>query len=152
MSDISPLLAISAAVQSGAATVGSGGAQTPADAFGLEFQDLLRIVLTQLTYQDPLKPMESFEFVSQLAQFSQIQQTQTMSERILGILQAQATNQATSVLGRVIDVPAGAGILSGRVKSISFSSGEPTITIETSDGRTVSNLALSSVSRIAVED
>lgn len=150
MSDLSPLAALSAFGQTSA--TGTAALQTPADAFGLEFQDLLRIVLTQLTYQDPLKPMESFEFVSQLAQFSQIQQTQTMSERILGILQAQATNQATSVLGRIVDVPAGAAVLSGRVQSISFSTGEPRLTIETADGRTISNLALTSVSRIAVED
>jgi flagellar basal-body rod modification protein FlgD len=126
--------------------------RTAADAFGVGFQDLLRIVLTQLTFQDPLKPLESFEFVSQLAQFTQIQQTQGMSDNILGLLQAQATNQATGVLGRIVDVPAGAGVLSGRVTSIAFAAGEPRLTIQTSDGRTISNLALSSVSRIAVEN
>jgi len=126
--------------------------QVATNAFGLQFEDLLRIVLTQLTYQDPLKPMESFEFVSQLAQFSQIQQTQTMSDRIAGILQAQATNQATGVLGRIVDVPAGQGVLSGRVTSITFDSGEPRLTIETSSNNTISNIALSSVTRIGVED
>src|SRR5215470_6146217 len=115
---------------------------TATSAFGMGFEDLLRIVLTQLTYQDPLKPMESFEFVSQLAQFSQIQQTQTMSDRIAGILQAQATNQATGVLGRIVDVPAGQGVLSGRVTSITFDSGEPRLTIETSNNNTISNIAL----------
>lgn len=134
--------------QPGASAVG----QAATDAFGLGFEDLLRIVLTQLTYQDPLKPMENFEFVSQLAQFSQIQQTQTMSERLLAILQAEATNQATSVLGRTVDIPAGAATLSGRVISVSFQSGGPRLTIQTSDNRTVSDIALSSVSRIAVED
>jgi flagellar basal-body rod modification protein FlgD len=134
------------------ATSASTSTQTATDAFGVGFEDLLRIVLTQLTYQDPLKPMENFEFVSQLAQFSQIQQTQTMSERILGLLQAQAANQAASVLGRIVDVPAGQATISGRVDSISFKSGEPRLTIETADGRTISNIALSSVSRIAVED
>lgn len=95
-----------------------GVEQTATNAFGLGFEDLLRIVLTQLTYQDPLKPVENFEFVSQLAQFSQIQQTQTMSDRILGILQAQATNQATGVLGRVVDIPSGAGSsLAGSLQS-----------------------------------
>jgi flagellar basal-body rod modification protein FlgD len=138
--------------------IGDGAVAPPAvgqsanDAFGLAFEDLLRIVLTQLTYQDPLKPMENFEFVSQLAQFSQIQQGQTMNERILGILQAQATNQATGVLGRVVDVPTGAVTLSGRVVSVSFQSGGPRLTIETADNRTVSDISLSSVSRIGLED
>lgn len=138
------------------AEVSAIGSPTTADpaanAFGIGFQDLLRIVLTQLTYQDPLKPLESFEFVSQLAQFSQIQQTQTMSERVLGLLQAEATNQATSLLGRIVDVPAGAALISGRVESISFASGEPQLTIKTGDGRTISSIALSTVSRIGVEN
>lgn len=123
--------------------------QQATNAFGLGFQDLLRIVLTQLTYQDPLKPVENFEFVSQLAQFSQIQQTQTMSDRILGILQAQATNQAASVLGRIVDIPSGDNIQSGRVESITFQNGEPRLTIKTASGTTIPNLALGSVSRIA---
>lgn len=123
--------------------------QQATNAFGLGFQDLLRIVLTQLTYQDPLKPVENFEFVSQLAQFSQIQQTQTMSDRVLGILQAQATNQAASVLGRIVDVSSGNNIQSGRVESITFQNGEPRLTIRTASGTTISDLALGSVSRIA---
>lgn len=141
-----------AAIGDSAAQPPSSVGQTATDAFGLQFEDLLRIVLTQLTYQDPLKPMENFEFVSQLAQFSQIQQTQTMSERVLGLLQAQATNQATGVLGRIVDVPAGVATLSGRVVAVSFASGGPRLTIETSDNRTISDIALSTVSRIAVED
>ena len=124
--------------------------QTAADAFGLNFEDLLRIVLTQLTYQDPLKPVDNFEFVSQLAQFSQIQQTQTMSDRLLALLQGAATSQATGLLGRVVDIPAGPAVLTGQVISVSFQSGEPRLTIETPDARTISNIALSSVSRIAV--
>ena len=127
-------------------------ATTANNAFGLGFEDLLRIVLTQLTYQDPLKPMDNFEFVSQLAQFSQIQQTQTMSDRVLALLQAQATNQATGVLGRFVDVPSGTAVVTGKVTSVSFQSGEPQITIETRDGRTISGISLTSVSRIGLDE
>lgn len=130
----------------------TGVDQTVSNAFGLGFEDLLRIVLTQLTYQDPLKPVDNFEFVSQLAQFSQIQQTQTMSDRVLGLLQAQATNQATSVLGRFVDIPSGAAMLTGKVTSVSFQTGEPQLTIETRDGRTLSGIALTSVSRIGSDE
>ena len=131
----------------------AGGANGPlenaaSNAFGLGFEDLLRIVLTQLTYQDPLKPIENFEFVSQLAQFTQIQQTQTMSERMLGVLQAEATSQATTLLGRTVDIPSGPVTISGRVTSVAFQDGEPRLTIETTDDRTISNISLTSVSRI----
>src|SRR5690606_26583966 len=74
------------------------------DAFGLGFESLLQIVLTQLTYQDPLKPMENFEFVSRLAQFSQIQQTQDMARSLETLVSAQATAQAASLLGKEVDI------------------------------------------------
>ena len=125
---------------------------TASDAFGLGFEDLLKIVLTQLTYQDPLKPMDNAEFVSQLAQFTQIQQTQTMSDRMLGMLQAQATGQATTLLGKKVDIPAGATVLNGTVTSITFQSGDPRITIQTTDGQTISNIGLASVTRVTEGD
>lgn len=132
----------------------SGSSTTPStstqatDAFGLSFDQLLKIVLTQLTYQDPLKPMDNFQFVSQLAQFSQIQQSQEMVESLATLARAQATNQAAALLGKVVDVDAGPGTLSGEVTAISFAGGTPTLTIETADGQTVSGLQLASVSQI----
>lgn len=125
--------------------------QATDDAFGLAFEDLLNIVLTQLTFQDPLKPIENFEFVSQLAQFSQIQQTQTMSDRMLALVQAEGTMQATSLLGRTIDVPqlGSSGIITGRVTSVSFRNGEPRITlVQTSGinaGSSVSDINLTNI-------
>lgn len=126
----------------------NGLQETATNAFGLGFESLLQIVLTQLTYQDPLKPIENFEFVSQLAQFSQIQQTETMSDRLLGILQAEATTQATSLLGRDVDVPAGPTTLTGRVTTIAFENGDARLSIITPDGRTISNIGLSSISQV----
>jgi flagellar basal-body rod modification protein FlgD len=126
--------------------------RTATNAFGVGFEDLLRIILTQLTYQDPLKPIENYEFVSQLAQFSQIQQTETGNERLQGILQSQSTMQAASLLGRRVDIPSGSGVLTGRVVSVSFINGAASLTIETSNPTTtIGNIAITSVSRIAEE-
>ena len=69
---------------------------------GLNFESLLKIILTQLTYQDPLKPMDNFQFVSQLAQFSQIQQGQVMTDKLGALVTSQTTFQATSLLGRQV--------------------------------------------------
>lgn len=122
--------------------------EAAASAFGLGFDALLKIILTQLTYQDPLKPMDNFEFVSQLAQFSQIQQGQTANERLELLVSAQATNQATGLLGRRVDIPAGAATLSGVVTAIALNNGAPTVTLETDDKRTVSGIAISSIAQV----
>jgi len=129
-------------------SVAAPDAQTAVDAFGLGFEDLLKIVLTQLTYQDPLKPMENFEFVSQLAQFSQIQQTQDMASSLQTLVAAQSTSQAAGLLGKVVDVPAGQTTLSGKVTAIAFGADGPSLTILTDSGQSISNISLSAVAQI----
>lgn len=117
-------------------------------AYGLDFQSLLKIILTQLTYQDPLKPLDNFQFVSQLAQFSQLQQSQTLNDQVTNLLAAQATTQATGMLGKTVDVNSSGTTLSGVVQSISFVTGAPELTIKTADGQIIANLAISNVSLI----
>jgi flagellar basal-body rod modification protein FlgD len=134
-----------------ATSASTSNAQAASNAFGLGFDSLLKIILTQLTYQDPLKPMENFEFVSQLAQFSQIQQGQVMSDYLGQLVSAQATAQATGLLGRKVDIASGtsgSAALTGTVTAVSFSSGSPEITIKTSDGQTIANIALTAVNQI----
>jgi flagellar basal-body rod modification protein FlgD len=117
-------------------------------AFGLGFDSLLRIILTQLTYQDPLKPMDNFQFVSQLAQFSQVQQGQAMSDRLNQILASTVTVQATGLLGKRVDIPAGAATLTGKVVGIAFANGTPTATVETDKGQTISSVAIGTITQI----
>jgi flagellar basal-body rod modification protein FlgD len=117
-------------------------------AFGLGFDALLKIILTQLTYQDPLKPMDNFQFVSQLAQFSQIQIGQTTNERLQSLVTAQANAQASGLLGQKVDIGAGAALITGKVTSITFDNGEPRITITAAGGQTISNIVLSSITQI----
>ena len=124
----------------------SNGSAT--DAFGLGFEDLLKIVLTQLTYQDPLKPMDNFEFVSQLAQFSQIQQTQAMSDALQTLVTAQASSQAASLLGKRVDISGTTTTLTGTVEAIAFGQDGPTISITTAQGQTISGIALNAILQI----
>ncbi|WP_341209494.1 flagellar hook capping FlgD N-terminal domain-containing protein [uncultured Sphingomonas sp.] len=138
-------------VGAGGATTGTTGASTQTaatNAFGLGFDSLLKIILTQLTYQDPLKPMDNFQFVSQLAQFSQIQIGQTGNDRLASLVTAQATMQAAGLFGRTIDLLADGATVSGKVTAVALASGEPKLTIETDDKRTIAGLALGSVSQI----
>ena len=125
---------------------GTQGAAT--SAFGLSFDSLLKIILTQLTYQDPLKPMDNFQFVSQLAQFSQIQLGQTTNDKLGTLVTAQGTAQAAGLLGRIVDIPSGSAVISGKVTAISFANGDPQLTITTGDQQTISGLSLANVSQI----
>lgn len=135
-------------------TTGNGDAsQAATSAFGLGFDALLKIILTQLTYQDPLKPMDNFEFVSQLAQFSQIQQGQTANDRLESLVSAQATGQATGLLGTEVDVNTVDGMVTGKVIAVTFDNGVPRITIEPIGGSgATSGLSISDVIQVRQGD
>lgn len=123
-------------------------AATAQDAFGLSFQSLLSIILTQLTYQDPLKPVDNFQFVSQLAQFSQLQQSQTLNDQITNLIATQSATQATGLLGRTVDYTFGQSTLSGTVQAIALSSGTPTVTIKTTGGQTIAGISIANITQV----
>lgn len=148
-------MAITALAAASTTTPASGGTNTGSSAtsaFGLGFDSLLKIILTQLTYQDPLKPMDNFQFVSQLAQFSQIQIGQSTNEKLDTLVAAQGNLQATNLLGRQVDIGTGTSLVTGTVTAIAFESGAPRLTVETSTGQTISSVSLASISQIREGD
>jgi len=117
--------------------------------FGLDFQSMLKIILTQLTYQDPLKPLDNFEFVSQLGQFAQLQQSQTLNDSINTLLASQAATQAAGLLGKTVDISQTSGTtVSGTVTAVSFATGTPQITIKTPDDQTISGISIANIAQI----
>ena len=136
------------ATDSAAAASNTSTSNAATSAFGLSFDSLLKIILTQLTYQDPLKPMDNFQFVSQLAQFSQIQIGQTTNDKLESLVTAQSNIQATGLLGRTVDIGTGASLISGKVTSLAFDNGNSSITIKTANGSTISGISISGITQI----
>ena len=75
----------------------------------LDRDDFLQLLITKLQYQDPLSPMEDSDFVAQLAQFSNLEQMNNLSDGIresnqIGFLQTQSLNNvmASGLIGREI--------------------------------------------------
>ena len=62
-----------------------------------DFQTFLTLLTTQLRNQDPLKPMESTEFVSQLANFSAVEQQVQTNTRLENILTALTGDSASGL-------------------------------------------------------
>ena len=52
-----------------------------------DFATFLTLLTTQMRNQDPLKPMDSTEFVAQLASFSAVEQQIRANDRLDGILE-----------------------------------------------------------------
>jgi flagellar basal-body rod modification protein FlgD len=110
-------------MSSPANTVNTTG-QPPVASQTLNQADFLKLLVTQMSSQDPLNPESDTDFAAQLAQFSSLQATQTMS----GNLQ---TIQATGLIGQTVSVtPASGGsAVSGVVTSVQVAAGTPEIVI-----------------------
>lgn len=74
-----------------------------------DFETFLTLLTTQMKNQDPLKPMDSTEFVAQLASFSAVEQQVRANERldgILGVLSGGSPAGLAEWIGKEVEVAA----------------------------------------------
>jgi flagellar basal-body rod modification protein FlgD len=62
----------------------------------------MKLLITQLQNQNPLEPMDNNEMASQLAQFSQLQQLESMNSNFADVLSTTERNYASSLIGKEI--------------------------------------------------
>lgn len=129
-------------------TVSAAESSVNLQANGLGMQDFLKILLTQLTFQDPLKPMDNQEFMAQMAQFTSLEQTQQLNSKFDRLLSTQASLQSVGLIGRTVDVSSDSGLLTGTVAALSLASDTPQLTLLLTSGATVSNVSLSQIAAV----
>ena len=113
----------------------------------LGLQDFMKILLTQLTYQDPLKPMNNQEFIAQVAQFTSLEQAQQLNTKLGQLVVNQSALQSVGLIGRTVTAEAGGTSVTGTVASISLAGNIPLISITTPAGD-VPGISLSQVSSV----
>ena len=90
----------------------------------LEKSDFMTLFITQLQYQDPMKPMDSYEMASQLAQFSNMEATLKMSDNMEKLLEYQTSQnnlQLLSLLDSEIQVAGNSiGVVEGQTTPTEF--------------------------------
>jgi flagellar basal-body rod modification protein FlgD len=115
----------------------------------LNMQDFLKVLLTQLTYQDPLKPLDNQEFMAQMAQFTSLQQTQELNDKMTQLITNQAALQSIGLIGRTVDITTATGTTdSGTVTALSLSGSTPSMTIHSTSGATLTDISLSQVTAV----
>jgi len=96
-----------------------------------DLQDqFLKIMLTQLRYQDPMEPIKEQEFLAQMAQFSsatqigELNQTvQATLQYLLGIQANQGLLSAANLIGKTFMADVEDGIVEGVVESVCYYGG-----------------------------
>lgn len=113
-------------------------------------EDFLHLMVTQLKNQDPFKPLESGEFLGQLAQFGTVQGLaglQTSFDSLAGSLVSNQALQASALVGRTALVSTSSiGIAAGQpvggAVDLPAASGAVNVTIRDATGQPVRNLSL----------
>ena len=89
---------------SAAATTATGSAQT---SLTNNYNDFLKLLMTQLQNQDPTSPMDTNQFTSQLVQYSSVEQqiaTNTSLTQLIQLTQGGEVLQASSLVGKPVTV------------------------------------------------
>ena len=95
----------------------------------LDKDDFLKILIAQLTHQDPTEPLEDREFIAQMAQFSSLEQMMNMSRAMGDVSTLIGLSQAFSLLGKVVTVQNGEGTVTGMVERVTGGD-QPQIMVE----------------------
>lgn len=117
-------------------------------------QDFLQLLVTQLKNQDPLSPMESQEFASQLAEFSSVELLTSMDSNLqrgmdsdLLLMNAIQNTMAANFIGKEV-TSLGDAVQLGENDNVALhfklasSANQVTVTIRDAAGRVVRTIAL----------
>jgi flagellar basal-body rod modification protein FlgD len=91
----------------------------------LDQADFLKLLVTQMTSQDPLNPQSDTAFAAQLAQFSALQQSQTMATDMQQM-------QANGLIGQTVNVTSATNTsqqVTGVVSAVQIAAGVPQIQV-----------------------
>lgn len=133
-----------AALSDATSTKGADSKQKAA----LDKEAFLKLLVAQMKNQDPLKPQEGTEFVTQLSQFAMVEQSVTQTAKLDAItaqMTGLASNEATSLVNQDVTIR-GTGIAFDGVNatgsSVNLASAvtKMTVQIQDSSGRTVRTL------------
>ncbi|MBQ0166935.1 MAG: flagellar hook assembly protein FlgD [Treponema sp.] len=79
--------------------------------------DFLKLLITQLSNQDPTSPMENTEFIAQMAQFSSLEQMTNMATSFTELANMLTASEASNVIGRTVEVDLNGQIMTGQVEA-----------------------------------
>lgn len=91
--------------------------------------DFMKLLTTQLTSQDPMNPMKDTEFISQMANFTSLEQMRSLSKSFDSFSADQKMAAAPSFLGRQVTITDASGDITGIVEAIKLKDGKPAVVV-----------------------
>lgn len=113
---------------SATATGAEQAARIPAKV--LDQNDFLKLLVAQMTSQDPMNPQSNADFAAQMAQFSALQTSRDTQTEIARLREDQQVGQASLLLGRTVSAIGEDGtVVTGPVEGIRLESGRPQLLV-----------------------
>jgi flagellar basal-body rod modification protein FlgD len=109
-------------------------------------EEFLKVLLTNLQFQDPLKPLDNQQFLAQMAQFSSLEQTRQLNDRIDQLLTIQSATQSIGLIGKTVEVATSSRSSVGTVTTVRFENGAPLFTVKEASGAFVTDVSLGQIS------
>ena len=96
----------------------------------LDQQDFLKLLVAQITTQDPLNPKSDIEMIPQMVSFSTLAQSQSMQSDIALLRTEQATLRASALLGLTVQLQADSQTqVVGTVSAVQMVEGTPKLVV-----------------------
>lgn len=108
-------------------------------------EDFIKLFLAQLTFQDPLEPIDNEQFLAQMAQFSSLEQTRLINESMEQRNFMASTDQALAMIGKTVEVSTQNGGVLGKVSAVSFSQNGASLTVTRDDDTFINNVRLTQI-------
>lgn len=89
-------------VTSGSAASATAPKNQPRDLKDLDINQFLKLMIAELTNQDPLNPMDNTQLVQQIGEIRQISATTQLSETLNAVQSGQSLTTASSLIGKKI--------------------------------------------------
>ncbi len=81
--------------------------------------DFLKLLLTQLSHQDPTAPMDNTQFIAQMAQFSTLEQMTNMSSGFNQLANLLNSSDAAATIGKTVEIDTGSDVsVTGTVEAV----------------------------------
>ncbi len=93
-------------------------------------QDFLKLLVTQLSSQDPLNPQKDTEFIAQMAQFSSLEQTKGIQASLSAMRSQQDFTSASALIGKEVTLQVDrATVVRGVVSGVALEAGVPKLIV-----------------------
>ncbi len=71
----------------------------------VDYEAFLTLLIAQMKNQDPTEPMDATQYMSQLASFSNVEQSVQIKEQLELLLQTSYLDQASGLIGKTLTMP-----------------------------------------------